>query len=146
MGTGNTKTLVWSVPGLELPSAAIQLISNDTNGATTSRFVNIILCACTNDGNCSNVSDVTPLLNDNGHYKLPCDCPDNFDGDSCEIDTRGCTLDPCPQYSVCAENDTTPQGYICTDCEDGYTIDAEEKCVGKLNTNPQDGTIVSCAV
>ena len=81
-----------------------------------------------------NLTDVTPEYNSNGHYKLPCICANEFfDGASCEIDTRGCGSDPCPDYAVCEENDTVAVGYVCVLCQEGYFLDAEDKCTGKCH-------------
>ena len=128
MGQMNSALLRWSNPGYELPSAAIQLFVNDSSGASTTRNVSIVLCACQNNGECTTVTE--PLqFNHNGHYKVPCQCPEFFIGDSCENDTRGCVLDPCPVYAACVVNDTVPEGYTCTDCQEGYHV-VSDKCVG----------------
>lgn len=78
-----------------------------------------------------NIADDPLPLNADNHYKVPCDCPDNFTGESCEIDSRGCEIDPCPDFSECVPDVMAPGTYQCT-CSQGYTIDDDGKCVGKF--------------
>lgn len=125
---GTTASLVWTNPGSELPAYAIQVFANDSQGASIVRNISVILCACANNGMC--INSTAPQYNSNGHNILPCLCPDFFSGDLCDVDTRGCSDTACPEFSVCMDNDSVPEGYTCTDCEEGYYLDDDGKCSG----------------
>ena len=92
----------------------------------------MLLCQCSNNGTCDiDNDDISKLpLNNDGHFRLLCSCPLGFAGDYCDVDLRGCGqgTDPCPTYSRCYE---VLGEYRCGSCGDGYTLDADLKCVGK---------------
>lgn len=77
------------------------------------------MCACENGGTCLEAGE-SPSLNENGHYKTLCDCPEFYGGVSCETEMRGCNFSMCPDYAQCVENDVLPEGYECIGCDVGY--------------------------
>ena len=84
-----------------------------------------------NNGTCIQDLDTYPLDN-NGYYRLLCDCPAGFAGNYCQVNLRGCGNDPCPSYTTC-ETDSSAMGYICGGCTtNGYNINSELKCIGML--------------
>ena len=117
--SGSSGTLTWLNPGYSLPSSPIQLFTNDSKGASSTRRISVILCACDNGGTCLPAGD-NPPLNENGHYKQTCDCLEYFGGSSCEIEMRGCNFSTCPDYAECVENSMIPRGYECFGCDRGY--------------------------
>ena len=128
---GTSASLSWSDPGFTLPTGPIQLFANDTKGASSTRRISIILCACDNGGTCIDAPD-SPPYDTNGHYKQLCSCPQFFGGDSCEIEMRGCNYNVCPDYAVCVEDNTVSEGYTCSECSVGYELlVGMEKCIGK---------------
>ena len=121
-----------SYVGYELPSGNITLYAEDSNGVSSTRRISIILCACDNNGTCVEVNTNEILeLNEHGHLKEVCLCPEHYGGDSCEINLRGCSDNACPDYSVCIENSTLPSGYYCSGCAMGY-IFQDNKCTGMM--------------
>ena len=111
-----------------LPSTPLYIASTDSTNITTLQRLSILLCKCSNNGTCSN--DLSDLpLNNNGHARLLCSCPHGFAGDYCETDMRGCLHnDPCPTYTSCVAGSDE---YSCTNCASGFTVDADNKCIGK---------------
>ena len=126
---GVTAQLVWSDPDSELPSSAIQILVNDSMGATAVRNISVVLCACANDGRC--INSTTLQCNSNGHYLQECECPDFFSGDLCETDERSCSDSSCPESSQCETNSSVPAGYTCSACQEGYELDEDGKCTGE---------------
>lgn len=137
--TGSTGSLdlTWSSPGYNVPSNEIRVVASDSNGATASRRISIILCGCMNSGNCTSLIDDIHF-NSHGHHKRLCTCPQFYGGASCEIEMRGCAYNVCPDYAECVNDTDTDAGYTCSNCTEGYSIlsDGEEnKCTGKLLYN-----------
>ena len=84
--------------------------------------------------------DGTLEFDSNQYYQWPCECPDFFSGDSCEFNERGCdqASDPCPPTSVCVNNASVPIGYVCAECQEGYSLTGTAmKCMGKCMTEIQ---------
>ena len=131
---GNTLVVMWSSPNITLPTSSLVLFANDSNGAPSIRSISIVLCACANGGSCIINEDNlgSAEFNHNNHYKWPCDCPEFFGGDSCEVDMKGCgEFSVCPDYSVCANNSMVPSGYTCNNCSEGYElVESGGKCTG----------------
>ena len=131
--TGNLN-LVWPSPGYNIPSKEIRIVTTDSNGASASRRISIILCGCMNGGNCASLIDDLPF-NSNGHHKQLCTCPQFYGGESCEIEMRGCAFNVCPDYAKCVDDNDSDAGNTCSNCTKGYNIitDGDEnKCIGKL--------------
>ena len=126
---GTSANLTWTNPGTELPSSAIQIFANDSLGATTLRNVSVILCACANNATCIDNTFQQPQ-NGFGHQLLVCECPDFVEGDLCEEDKRACLNHSCSNDTVCAVNSSAPDGYTCTECQEGYFVDDSGKCSG----------------
>ena len=123
--------LVWDDPGSELPSSAIQILVNDSMGATTVRNISLILCACDNNGTCINAT--IPQYNSDGHYLQECDCPEYFSGGLCETDERSCSESSCQESSMCELNSSVPAGYTCSACQEGYELADDGKCTGECH-------------
>ena len=121
-----------SYVGYQLPPGNITLYTEDSHGASSIRRISIILCACANGGTCVQVNTREVLeLNEHGHLKEVCLCPEYYGGDSCEINLRGCSNNSCPDYSECVENSSLPSGYYCSGCTMGY-IFQDNKCTGMM--------------
>ena len=127
----NMTSLIWDNPGNDLPSSAIQILVNDSMGAVTLRNISVILCACENNGTCINAT--SPQYNSHGHYRQPCDCPESFSGDLCEIDDRNCSDTSCPESAMCVVNTSVAAGFTCSQCQDGYELADDGKCTGIKN-------------
>ena len=118
--------------GYDLPSGNVTLYAEDIHGTSSARRISIILCACANGGTCVEVNTNETLeLNEHGHFKEVCLCPEHYGGESCEIDMRGCSDNSCPEYSVCINNSSLPSGYYCSGCAVGY-IFHDNKCTGTI--------------
>lgn len=132
---GDALTVTWSDFTTPFPSSPLQLYANDSTGALTARNVSVVLCEC-NDGNCT--MDMSTLdtaeFDHNRYYQWPCECPEFFSGDSCEVDERGCgDFSVCPAYSVCVNDRNQANGYMCQDCSDGYEVSSDGmRCIGKF--------------
>ena len=121
-----------SYSGYDLPSENITLYAEDSHGASSARRISVILCACANGGTCVEANTYETLeLNEHGHFKEVCQCPEHFGGDSCEINMRGCSDNSCPDYSLCINNSSLPSGYYCSGCAMGY-IFHDDKCIGTM--------------
>ena len=125
----HTASLIWDSPSSELPLAAIQILANDSTGAVVVRNISVVLCACENEGTCSNAT--TPQFNSDGHYRQECECPAYFSGDLCETDEQGCSETSCPESSMCVVNASVPAGFTCSNCQEGYELGEDGKCIGK---------------
>jgi len=139
MSTSDTILITWLSPHRFLPDHALQLLSKDTDGGVTVRFVSVILCACLNGGTCLRDDSILSRarFDDNGHYKWPCNCSDFYGGSSCEIDMRGCgSFSTCPEPSMCRNEPSLPSGYACDQCPSGFEL-VDNKCTGKCSVTQQ---------
>ena len=112
-----------------LPEFPIYLIANDSTGRMTKRRISIILCACSNGGNCvePGPNDILPLDTMTGHYQLPCTCPNHTKGIYCSTDRDDCSANTFPDFTLCHSNQTTMD---CSNCL-GFESNNTFVCVGK---------------
>ena len=112
-----TKRYSVSVTAPNADPFSLSIQATDVNGATSSLYFDITVCACVN-GECRDglYSYQSSAL----RYKLQaCLCDDGYDGDLCDSDVNGCALEECYPGVACTDLPPPSTSGECASCPGG---------------------------
>ena len=113
--------LLWTTPPNLIPNDTIRILATVPDGnATSSLTVSVVLCGCTEGGECIEVT--TPNFGNGSYYQERCMCNPAYEGRLCQNDINGCTENPCQDPSLCKDVPAPGVGFNCTGCLEGYEL------------------------
>ncbi|XP_077146336.1 uncharacterized protein LOC143808019 isoform X2 [Ranitomeya variabilis] len=114
--------LVW-YPTSSTPVNAT-IVANDSKVATD-MILTLVLCNCTNDGDCLYDSSIS-LGNETTNFKVSgCNCSPAWTGMYCEMDFYACAEYKCYVNDTCEDAEAPDEGYTCGPCPEHLTGDGE---------------------
>ncbi|GFS21360.1 fibrillin-1, partial [Elysia marginata] len=147
----NSNTFEAEYTPVSLDPVSIGLVAQDSNNLQSEvAQIGIVTCSgCSDRGTCD-YDNVRSTLNP--YFAVAsCVCDAPYSGIDCEDDKNGCAGRPCPQGTVCsdvpaAEEAATGVAYNCSDCPDGYLLNANRTKCEDINecssANPCDTNAV----
>ncbi|XP_078495750.1 uncharacterized protein LOC104266824 [Ciona intestinalis] len=102
----------------DVTNLTLVISATDTLGEETILTVNVKLCVCQNNGNCTfNES----IISGDNYIIVGCECTEAYVGDDCSEDRNGCELSACYTGVNCTDNPAPMVGQTCGDCPTGTT-------------------------